>query len=194
MQKSKRVVPQWEEKFEQDKEQVIIEQQEVVVINKQKMSKKLLVSLIALIVVLIGIGIWLGMMAMGSKDAASAPSAYSVVEMMNGSVYFGKLSWYPSAKLSNAWVLQRGVDEKNQAQVGVVPIDRAFWNPVNELHLNPDQVVSWSRLRSDSQLVKALENPQAYQQQGQPQGSAPQMQQPSSQSQTPSVPTTKKGE
>jgi|SRR3989344_7657633 len=165
MPRVKKVVPQWEE---EDKS-VIIETQEVVVIKKEKMSKKLIIGLVVLIVILIAVGVWLGTMALGNK-AGAGPSAYSVVEMANGAVYFGKLSWWPAPRLANAWILQRTVDEKNQQQVGVVPADRAFWKPVSEIYLNKDLMVNWTYLRADSEMVKALEDPDAFQQQnaGQP--------------------------
>ncbi len=168
MPRAKRVVPQWEE----ENKSVIIEEQEVVVIKKEKMSKKLIVGLVVLVVILIAIGVWLGVMALGKKDGAAA-SAYSVVEMANGSVYFGKLSWWPSPRLSNAWILQRTVDERNQQQLGVVPADRAFWKPVSEIYLNRDLMVNWTYLREDSDMVKALEDPTAFQQQGAQQQQAP---------------------
>ncbi len=101
-----------------------------------------------------------------TDDAGS--SAYSAVLLINGDVYFGKLSWFPTPRIEGALILQRSVDEKNQVQLSLQPVKDAFWKPVDEVMLNPDQIVSWSRLRNDSQVAQALANPDALRdQQGQ---------------------------
>jgi hypothetical protein len=120
--------------------------------------KSLVVGALAL-AILLGLGMWFGM-KLGDKDPASA-SKYAVVELSTGEVYFGKLHMFPHWKLTNVWALQRSQGSNGQPQVGVTPISKAFWGPVNELNLNRKEVVSWSYLRNDSELIKALENPDA---------------------------------
>lgn len=123
------------------------------------MNKKLIIILVAVLAVLIAVAVWLGTLLNKSEADGAQPSAYSAVMLANGDVYFGKLSWFPSPKITNAWILQRSLDENNNVQLGVVPANRAFWAPVDEVNLNSDQIVSWVRLRKDSQLVQALQNP-----------------------------------
>jgi len=159
MPRIKKVTPPWEEIKTNNKE---LSGQTVEIKIKKTMSKKIIVGLIILLIILIAVVVWVGSMFM-KKDEAT-PSAYSVVEMSNGTTYFGKLSWFPSARLSNAWVLQQGVDARNQPQVGLVPANRAFWSPVDDLYLNEKMMMSWTYLRADSQLVKAFENPESIQQ------------------------------
>jgi hypothetical protein len=126
--------------------------------------------LVAVIAALVAVAVWVGMRLSSSESDGARPSAYSAVMLANGDVYFGKFTRFPSPRITNAWILQRSLDEKNQVQLGVVPASRAFWSPVDEVNLNSDQIVSWARLRKDSQLVQALENPNSLRQL---QGTAP---------------------
>ncbi len=141
-------------------------------------AKKSVVIGISLIVVvaivaMIGVGIWLGSTISGSSASKAVASPYSVVYLSNGDMYFGALSWFPKPHLSNVWLLQRTVDKDNQPQVSVAQFNKAFWAPMDELNLNPREIVWWSRLRTDSQLVKAMDNPPTAQQQQQQQQQLP---------------------
>jgi hypothetical protein len=138
------------------------------------MSKKTIVSLIVLVVVLVVVGVFVGIKLAGSKDSASA-SEYSAVYLASGDLYFGKLSLFPTPRLKDVWVFQRGVDDKNNVQVGVVPFNSTIWGPMDELNLNPKEVIFWTRLRKDSQIVSYIENPQSREQQQAPQGDSQQL-------------------
>ncbi len=131
------------------------------------MSRKTIITgvvlLVVAVVVLVALGVWLGSVLRGGGTAG--PSPYSAVLLSNGDMYFGKLSWFPAPRLTNVWVLQRTVDQNNQQQLGVGQFNKAFWGPMDELNLNSKEIVWWSRIRSDSQLAKAIENPSSVQQQ-----------------------------
>lgn len=136
------------------------------------MSKKIVTIGVTLVVVavlvLVALGIWLGSLIMGGdKSDAAAPSQYSVVSLATGEMYFGKLSWFPSPHLSKVWTLQRQVDKDNQTQMSLAEYGKAFWGPVDDLSINPKEIVWWSRLRNDSQIAKAIDNPSLLQQQQQ---------------------------
>ncbi len=130
--------------------------------------KKFALTGILLIVVavfiIIGIGIWLGSAISGGSSKVTA-SQYSAVYLSNGDMYFGSLSWFPKPRLSNVWLIQRTVDKDNQQQVGVAQFNKAFWAPMDEINLNPKEIVWWTRLQSNSELVKAMDNPSLLQQQ-----------------------------
>lgn len=120
----------------------------------QTPSKKFFVILIAvLVVILIALVIFILNL---NRDSASGASPYSAVYLRTGDIYFGELSWFPRLKLKNPWFLQRTVDAENQSQVGVAPLADAFWRPVAEINLNQDEIVFWTRLRSDSPVVPLL--------------------------------------
>ncbi len=125
------------------------------------------------IVAMIGIGVWLGSNIGGSSASKVGASPYSAVYLANGDMYFGLLSWFPKPHLSNVWLIQRTVDKNNQQQVGVAQFTKAFWAPMDEISLNPSQIVWWTRLQNSSQLVQAMENPSLLQQQQQAQQQTP---------------------
>lgn len=125
-----------------------------------------IVLLAVAVIFLMALGAWLGSV-INSGNESFAPSQYSVVSMASGEVYFGKLSWFPSPHIYKAWSLQKQIDQNNQPQFSITEVSKAFWGPVNDLYLNQKNIIWWSRLRKDSQLVKAMENPSALQQQQQ---------------------------
>lgn len=86
----------------------------------------------------------------------SNPSKYSAVYLKTGDIYFGELSWFPSLKLKNPWFLQSAVDADNNPQVSISKFSDAFWKPVGEIYLNKNEIVFWTRIRSDSQVIPLL--------------------------------------
>jgi hypothetical protein len=131
------------------------------------MSKRLAIILVVLVLVLILLGVWVGSFLSGGKQAGA--SGYTAVFLVTGDVYFGKLSWFPSPKLSKAWFLQRSVGQDNQPQLGLAPFSSVFWGPAGDMYLNPKQILFWAPIKADSQVAKAIENPAAVQQQTPPQ-------------------------
>mgnify|MGYP001056881368 CR=1 FL=1 len=124
----------------------------------QLIPKKVLIIILILLIIFLILGIWLGVKILG-RENPEAPSRYSAVYLQTGDIYFGELSWFPWPSLKNVWLIQRTVDQQNQIQLGVVPLKNSFWGPIDKIYLNPKQVVFWTNLRKDSQLIKALENP-----------------------------------
>jgi len=142
----------------------------------QLIPKKILIILLIILVIVLGLGIWLGVKILG-RENPEAPSKYSAVYLQTGDIYFGELSWFPWPSLKNVWLVQRTIDQQNQAQLGIVPLKNSFWGPTDKIYLNPKQVVFWTNLRKDSQLVKVLENPNILNSAGQNQQQNQQMQQ-----------------
>lgn len=134
------------------------------------MSKKLTIVNIAFIaaaiLILVVLGFWLGsIISIGSGKTVA--SSYSAVYLSNGDMYFGALSWFPKPRLSNVWVVQKQTDQNNQQQLNIAQFTKAFWAPMDEIYLNPKEIVWWSRLRSDSQIARIMDNPSVVQQQQQ---------------------------
>jgi hypothetical protein len=126
------------------------------------LPKKLLIILIVIVIAILGVGIWLGVKFLGPKNPAG-PSEFSAVYLATGDIYFGKLDWFPWPRMTNVWFLQRSINQQNQPQLGVAPFSSAFWRPIDEIYLNPKQIIFWTNLRNDSQLAQALANPTALQ-------------------------------
>ena len=119
--------------------------------------KNLFPVFIIIVLVLVGVGVWLG--ASFGRATGGGASPYSAVYLTTGDIYFGKLSWFPKPRLTNVWLLQRNVDSLNQPQLGLVPFTSAFWGPVDEIYLSPKQIVFWTRLSKESAVAKAFDNP-----------------------------------
>ena len=135
------------------------------------MKKSRIVLFIVAVVVVIVLAVWAGIMIAGNfmGNNTNTLSPYSAVYLSSGDIYFGKLSWFPSPHLTDVWYLQRSQGQNNQVQVSVQPFTSVFWGPSNELSLNSKNIIFTTRLMNSSQVVQAIENPQAAaaQQQGQ---------------------------
>ena len=82
---------------------------------------------------------------------------YAAVQMVTGEVYFGRFLRWPTPNLRNPWVLQqRVVDQTGQPQLSILPLSQAFWHPPGALYLNSKNILSWSYLSSDSDLIKKM--------------------------------------
>lgn len=129
------------------------------------MPKTLAIIVVILVAVfLIGVGILVGVRAVGGGDAANggaALSPYSAVYLTTGDIYFGVLDWSPSPHMEDAWFLQRSTDAQGQATVGVYPFSQAAWGPSNEVYFNAQDIVFWTRLSSMSSIAQLMANPAA---------------------------------
>lgn len=117
------------------------------------MTKKIIFLLAALLVVLIIITVFLVL----KLNNNSAESKYSAVYLSNGEIYFGKLSWFPSPRLSEVFFIQRIAGEENSDQLSLQPFGSVLWGPENKLNLNPKEIIFWTDLRQDSQVVQIIE-------------------------------------
>lgn len=106
----------------------------------------ILLVLLAAILLLAGAYIW-----------KIAPRPYSAVVLANGDVYFGQVAYFPRFSLSNAYILQVGVDPENPEQSipQIVPANLLLWAP-EQLLINRDQVLSVSVVGEDSQVMQLI--------------------------------------
>lgn len=122
-----------------------------------------IILIIVVALVFISAGIWIGL-AMGNRpsganDAAFSP--YSAVYLSTGDVYFGKLEWFPSPHLEDAWYLDRTTDVNGSTEVNVYPFNKVIWGPANVVYFNAQQIIFWTRLAADSAVAQIIENPNA---------------------------------
>jgi hypothetical protein len=119
------------------------------------LSQKNLIIFIVVVLVLVAAGIWIGM-----NLGNSGTSGYSAVYLTTGDVYFGNFSWFPTPHISGAWYIQRGVDKNNNPTAAIVPFKNIAWGPSDTIFLDSKQIVLWTKLASDSNLAKAMANPE----------------------------------
>jgi hypothetical protein len=120
-----------------------------------------IILVIVVAMVFIAIGVWVGLNLGGAKagNASTAPSPYSAVYLSTGDVYFGKLDWFPTPHIEDAWFLQHGTDAKGNPMTGVYPFSQIAWGPMGDVYLNSKQIVFWTSLAGTSPVVQAMEAP-----------------------------------
>ena len=125
-------------------------------------SKKTFLILLIVVIVLAALCAMLLVRVGGNRGgtySVSDPnlSDYSAVYMTTGDIYYGKLSWSPSPKLTDVWVLQRPA--VSGGQYAIVPLKTAFWGPSDEVDLNASQIIFTTRIRNDSQIIPYFTDP-----------------------------------
>lgn len=114
----------------------------------KNVNKILLVVVLVLALVLVGVivkQIWF----------SGTPSYYAVY-LRTGELYFGKLSFFPSFKLSNVYLLQLN-SQNSQNPVSIQKLSNIFWGPEDYLKINKDEVVWYTKISPQSQLVSFME-------------------------------------
>lgn len=135
-----------------------------------KVNSILLVLVVVLVVALGGVLYW---------QKGGFEEKYSAVYLNTGDIYFGKLSRFPRMTLTDVWFLQKGSDA--QQGFGLSKFEKAFWGPEDEMTIN-DEIVIWvTELKADSEVVRAIKNPELMapaqqEMMGQQQGMAPEQQ------------------
>lgn len=139
-----------------------------------KKHKKLIIwGAVAVVVLVAASVLYFGWSQSAANKDDFKGSEFTAVYLSTGDIYFGKMSWFPSPRMTNVWFLQRGVNGQNQPQYGIAPFKGVFWTPVDEINLNSKDIVFWTKIKDGSDFAKALANPSILQQAqaGQPQQS-----------------------
>ncbi len=145
--------------------------------QQQKTSKMPWIVLGVIILVLVVVGVLFRSKLFAPKnvmpDAGSDVSAYQAVFLSNGQVYFGRLSAansdYPI--LTDIYYLQvvqpplqgqqsgtaTAPDQTAQQQISLVKLGNELHGPVDEMHISKTQILFYEDLKSDGQVVKAIE-------------------------------------
>jgi hypothetical protein len=85
----------------------------------------------------------------------STPSYYAVY-LRTGELYFGKLSLFPSFKLTNVYLLQVNA-QNSENPVSIQKFSNVFWGPENYIKINKDEVVWYTKISPQSQLINFFE-------------------------------------
>lgn len=128
--------------------------------NKKMKKKTLAIIIILVVIVALIVGAYLAVKIFNKPQELKA-SEFTAVYMTSGDIYFGKMSWFPRPKLQNVWYLQRGVDQQNNPQLSIAAFKKVLWSPIDEVRINPKQIILSTRIREDSELARALRDPAA---------------------------------
>ncbi len=111
-----------------------------------------------------------------TQQSASANSGYQAVFLTNGQVYFGKLSQagtdYPV--LTDIYYLQvvqpplqgqqssattgSATTPDQQSQISLVKLGNELHGPADEMHISKQQILFYEDLKTDGQVVKAIQS------------------------------------
>ena len=83
---------------------------------------------------------------------------YYAVQMENGDLYFGKISYFPKFSLKDVYIPQSVSDPTNPLgqSLRVASLNQGSIWKANEIQLNRDKVLSVSKVDEDSQVMQAI--------------------------------------
>lgn len=128
---------------------------------KKIMSKKVIVSILVLVVIVLG-----GLYYNGALLSLWGGSMYQSVFLDNGQVYFGKLYAAKSqyATLKDVYYLQVTQapqpirpGEQPPTNINIVKLGGELHGPTDEMRINRDHIVFVEDLKSDSRVLQAIE-------------------------------------
>lgn len=122
------------------------------------MKKRIVLVAVVIVILALGLGALITFKILNKSEELTA-SKFTAIYMTSGDIYFGKMDWFPWPRLKSVWYLQRSVDQQNQPQLGIAPFKKIVWSPIDEININPKQIILWTKVRAGSELAKALENP-----------------------------------
>ncbi|MFA5791916.1 MAG: hypothetical protein WC884_02675 [Candidatus Paceibacterota bacterium] len=113
------------------------------------LSKKNIVLTVVAVLIVLGVGFW--------AKKANNDNVYSVVYLTTGEVYVGKLTTFPTMKLSNGYILATTKDatDPTKSNFQLQPISEALWAP-QYLNINQKNVIFYGPLLSTSKIAETL--------------------------------------
>lgn len=142
--------------------------------NGKSRNKSLALIVVALVVVMIVSGIWLGT---HSKSADAEKSVnkdeYQALFLTNGQVYFGKLTdlnqkyitmsdiYYlqvqqTSAKDTGSTLQNASGSSDSSSQVSLAKLGNELHGPEDKMNVASDQILFWENMKKDSKVSQAI--------------------------------------
>ena len=83
---------------------------------------------------------------------------YYAVQMENGDLYFGKVSYFPKFSLRETYIVQSVQDPTSPlgSSLSIIPLNQATIWSANKINLNKDKVLSISEVNKESQVMKLI--------------------------------------
>jgi len=94
----------------------------------------------------------------GKQIFPFSESKYQAVQLISGDIYYGKLRTFPCCKISEAYIIQTNKPQKEgeTATTQLVPLSSLFFAPENTMHFSKNQLLWWTNLGNDSQVLKVI--------------------------------------
>jgi len=112
-------------------------------------SKKNIIIIVVLVVVVLVFGFL--------QYRANHQNDYSVVYLVTGEVYVGKLATFPDFQLTDSYILQvtKDATDATKSNFQLQPINQALWAP-SVLHVVEKNVVFYGPILPTSKIAQAL--------------------------------------
>lgn len=115
----------------------------------KQFSKKQLIVFVVLALIVVA----LALVFSRTPLFAGAPR-YAAVYLDTGDLYFGKLTLLPKFQLTDAWLIQPGLEE---GTTSIARFSDAAWKPAGAINFARDHVVFWAPIAEGSQMIDAIE-------------------------------------
>lgn len=134
--------------------------------SPEKKSNKgvLWTVIIALVVLVLGVGGWLVWSASKSGDLGIDASRYQAVFLSNGQIYFGKLTAFndESFKITTVYYPQAESEEttttaNQQGNIQLFRITDGVHGPEDEMIIMKDQILYYENLQENSKVTQLIE-------------------------------------
>lgn len=79
--------------------------------------------------------------------------SYYAVYLKTGDLYFGHLSTFPSVTMTDVYYMQQNQEDKS---FGLQRFADSVFGPENRINLSRDNIVWTTKLKEDSQVIKAI--------------------------------------
>jgi len=140
----------------------------------KKESKRGLVWTIALVIFALLVGTFGGFVwanSTSNTDTGIDKNKYQAVYLMNGQLYFGKLTMLDTNRftLTNVYYLQAGTSEdatskgsatnsSDASKFQLIKLTRAIYGPSDEMIISKDQVLYYQNLNADSKASQLIQS------------------------------------
>lgn len=123
-----------------------------------KVNKFFIVITIVLVLITIGLAVYMFISQNKKTDI------YSAVYLESGDIYFGKLHTFPKTYLTDIYLLQKNNAPQTSGTTPYIlsKFADSMWGPTDYLALNRDKIIWIGKLKNDSTVVKAINNPGDY--------------------------------
>lgn len=82
--------------------------------------------------------------------------SYYAVYLESGDIYFGKLSRFPSLRLTDVYFLVQGQDDVGERAFALQRFESAVWGPRDYISINPDKVIWMTPLEENGGAMRAI--------------------------------------
>ncbi len=122
-----------------------------IVIDRKKIIIIIVILIIAMLALMVNFYV--------APKMRAASNAYSVVYLVTGEVYIGRLTTWPKMELNDAYLLQvvKDTNDSSKSSFQLTPLKEALWAP-KQLFLNEKNVIFYGPVEESSKAAEAIRN------------------------------------